>query len=102
MTVPKPKNNLVIAHDVYTGTTVPHLFPVIGSHNYIIPIYMDNIVQLWFYIDCGYDGISSVEIFPNQYGKDWFKGVPINTCLCWRKLLKQENEVLFPPLKDRL
>ena len=65
-----PKNNLVIAHDVYTGTSVPHLFSVIGSDNCIIAICMDNIVQLWFYIDCGYDGISFVGIFPNQYGKD--------------------------------
>ena len=46
-----PKNNLVIAHDVYTGTSVPHLFSVIGSDNCIIAICMDNIVQLWFYID---------------------------------------------------
>ena len=50
-----PKNNLVIVHDVYTGTSVPHLFSVIGSDNCIIAICMDNIVQLWFYIDCGYD-----------------------------------------------
>ena len=43
-----PKNNLVIAHDVYTGTSVPHLFSVIGSDNCIIAICMDNMFNYGF------------------------------------------------------
>ena len=66
----KPNKNLVIANDVYTGATVPHLVPVIRSDNCITAIPVEDIVQLCFNIDCGYDSTSFVGIFPNQYEKD--------------------------------
>ncbi|XP_044167373.1 uncharacterized protein LOC122951430 [Acropora millepora] len=66
----KPNKNLVIANDVYTGATVPHLVPVIRGDNCITAIPVEDIVQLCFYVDCGYDSTSFVGIFPNQYEKD--------------------------------
>ncbi|XP_068757460.1 uncharacterized protein [Montipora capricornis] len=70
MNVLKPNKNLVIANDVYTGATVPHLVPVMRSDNCITAIPVEDIVQLCFYVDCGYDSTSFVGIFPNQYEKD--------------------------------
>ena len=71
MNVLTPNKNLVIANDVYTGATVPHLVPVMRSDNYCITaIPVEDIVQLCFYVDCGYDSTSFVGIFPNQYEKD--------------------------------
>lgn len=66
----KPNKNLVIANDVYTGATVPHLVPVIRGDNCVTAIPVEDIVQLCFYVDCGYDSTSFVGIFPNQYEKD--------------------------------
>ena len=70
MNVLTPNKNLVIANDVYTGATVPHLVPVMRSDNCITAIPVEDIVQLCFYVDCGYDSTSFVGIFPNQYEKD--------------------------------
>lgn len=64
----KPNKNLVVAN-VYTGATVPHLVPVVRSDNCITAIPVGDIVQLCFYIDCGYDSTDFVGIFPNQYEK---------------------------------
>ena len=66
----KPNKNLVIANDAFTGATVPHLVPLVSSANCITAIPVEDIVQLCFYIDCGYDSTSFVGIFPNQYEKD--------------------------------
>lgn len=54
----KPNKNLVIANDVYTGATVPHLVPVIKGDNFITAILVEDIVQLCFYVECGYDSTS--------------------------------------------
>ena len=70
ISVLKPNKNLVIANDVYTGATVPHLIPVISGDSCITAIPVEEIVRLCFHFDCGYDCISFVGIFPNQYEKD--------------------------------
>ena len=41
----KPNKNLVIANDVYTGATVPHLVPAIRGDNCITAIPVQDIVQ---------------------------------------------------------
>ena len=66
----KPNKNLVIAIDVYTGATVPHLAQVMRGDNCVTAIPVEDIVQLCFYVDCEYDSTSFVGIFPNQYEKD--------------------------------
>lgn len=54
---------------VYTGATLPHLVPGMrnDSSYCIIAIPVEDIVQLCFYIDCGYDGTFFMGIFHNQY-----------------------------------
>lgn len=44
MNVLTPNKNLVIANDVYTGATVPHLVPVMRSDNCITAIPVEDIV----------------------------------------------------------
>ena len=54
MNVLKPNKNLVIANDVYTGATVPHLVPAMRSDNCITAIPVEYNVQLCFYVDCDF------------------------------------------------